>query len=245
MELELEAEALEEELIEAEEALAEAEVELAEAEEEEAAAEESLLINQVIEQIRADKKAIQKNLHLLPQGIKDRLTSMDFAVSCAKVFNAADADKNGYLTPDELFPILQRLLMASPRALTLENCARFADIFDSNKDGVISGSEFKSFCQFFSLIGYLEDQAFAEAEAAATAREATDNLAELEELEREGAWDDDSRRNSGDEDGDEALARARERDMETDVRQNDNVLNSFVGNQAMIEANLSRMPGAV
>ena len=92
-----------------------------------AAVQESLIIDSIIEQIRADKAAITQNLHLLPQDTKDRLTSMDFAVSCAKLFNAADVDGAGYLTPDQLLPIIQRLLVASPHALTYDNCVRFGE----------------------------------------------------------------------------------------------------------------------
>ena len=126
------------------------------------------------------------------------------------------------------------------------------DVFDSNQDGAISASEFATFCQFFTLVAYFEDQAYTQAQAEAVAEEGAANLAELEELEREGAWDegafgegtfganDDAGEDAGEEEEDELA-----RELAGDVQENDGVLNNFMSSSAVIEANLSRMPDSL
>ena len=46
-----------------------------------------------------------------------------------------DADGNGVLTPDELFPVIEELMRKNPWAVTMEHCVKFAAIFDADGNG--------------------------------------------------------------------------------------------------------------
>ena len=51
------------------------------------------------------------------------------------------------LTPDELHPVIQSLLVAHPDAISLEHCTRLAEIFDGDGNGMIEVDEFLYFCK--------------------------------------------------------------------------------------------------
>ena len=72
--------------------------------------EEADLLAQLIEEVKADRSAIQANLHRLPEDVGQQLGSAEFAQACRDKFVECDEDGNGVLTPDELFPIIEELL---------------------------------------------------------------------------------------------------------------------------------------
>jgi hypothetical protein len=52
----------------------------------------------------------------------------------------ADADGNGILSPDELYPILVNLSGANAISVTMSHCVAFANIFDKDRNGYITRS---------------------------------------------------------------------------------------------------------
>ena len=90
---------------------------------------ESEFIHDLIEEMAADRSKIGENLSHLPTDMAARLVSEEFLEDCATKFREVDVDKNGVLTPDELFPVVETLLGFSSWSLTLEHCARFAEVF--------------------------------------------------------------------------------------------------------------------
>jgi Ca2+-binding EF-hand superfamily protein len=83
------------------------------------------------------------------------MTSTEFARRCDAEFAALDVDGSGTLTPDELYPIVLDLADADAVGVTYEHCERFANLFDTNGDGVISRGEFVEFSQFMLVTALL------------------------------------------------------------------------------------------
>ena len=120
--------------------------------------EEEMDITLLIEEIRADKSAIEANLQKLPEDVLAQVCSEQFAITTTEKFREVDTDGNGVLTPDELFPVIEELLAASPWAITMEHCVQFTDIFDADGNGSISINEFYVFNQFVALLSFIEAQ---------------------------------------------------------------------------------------
>merc|ERR1719149_145562 len=101
-----------------------------------------------IEDIFSTVILIDKIMDKLPQWLQDVIGGEDWGSTCDAMFGGVDTDGNGVLTPDELFEVLQELVQEKPVSITIEHCRQFADIFDTNQDGVISKTEFKDFATF-------------------------------------------------------------------------------------------------
>ena len=97
-------------------------------------------VDRLIELIKTDKSAVERNVHRVPAAVRDYVTGEDFLEQTVARFNAIDEDGNGVLTPDELFPIIEDMI-SCPWAVTMDHCTKFLDIFDENGDGVISVTE--------------------------------------------------------------------------------------------------------
>ena len=99
---------------------------------------------------------MDKIFHLLPEWLKDLVNGDGFAEMCADLFDKVDTDRNGTLSPDELFPVIEDLVNEHPMSITISHCKAFADVFDANKDGVISREEAKNFVKFILCYEVLE-----------------------------------------------------------------------------------------
>ena len=121
------------------------------------------MVEALIEDVRRDRNFIKSNLSRLPDHVREYLTSDEFILTAAQQYNALDTDGNGVLTPDELFPVLEEMLGSMDWGvadwITLDHCERFADVFDDDRNGVITADEFLDFCHFLTLMAYLEAQA--------------------------------------------------------------------------------------
>lgn len=94
----------------------------------------------------------------LPDWLRETLTDDSFVLQCNGQFDDLDRDSNGTLSPDELFPLIIQLSSGNPLAVTNEHCERLTTIFDEDKNGVISRSEFVELTRFIFLIMWLENQ---------------------------------------------------------------------------------------
>ena len=140
--------------------------------------EEEFEISSLIEEMKADKKAVEKYFDKVPLDIKEHIMSEEFIELTVEKFNEVDSDGNGVLSPDELYPVIEDLV-SCPWSITLEHCKRFLEVFDENGDGVINLAEFHSFLAATVLISYLEYQAQQEAEDAEVAEEEFESKIEL------------------------------------------------------------------
>ena len=81
----------------------------------------------------------------LPGDVAEYFLSTDFAMMCESKYRELDIDGNGTLSVDELYPVLIEMTESQPYDVTFDRCRRVAQIFDDDKNGVISASEFKEF----------------------------------------------------------------------------------------------------
>merc|ERR1719387_2080528 len=105
-------------------------------------------MNENLKLLKNNVETVDKIFHLLPDWLKGFLQNAEFGEICNQMFDKVDTDGNGKLTPDELFPIITEMVDEHPLSITMEHCRGFAGVFDANKDGVISRSEFRRFVEF-------------------------------------------------------------------------------------------------
>lgn len=112
-------------------------------------------VDDLIKDLKTSREAMYKIMHILPPAIYDTLTSDEFVQTCRKSFQELDADSSGVLEPRELFPLILELSSAHPGSIDLDQCERFAEIFDYRGDGVIRSDEFLDFARFLHLMSYI------------------------------------------------------------------------------------------
>jgi Ca2+-binding EF-hand superfamily protein len=110
----------------------------------------------MLEQLKKGSQSVWDMVPFLPQELINELTSEEFEVQCMKDFASLDADGSGALEPRELLPIIQSLTQAHEYVLTDEHCRRFVDIFDFERNGVITQSEFVHFVRFMMIMSFME-----------------------------------------------------------------------------------------
>jgi Ca2+-binding EF-hand superfamily protein len=106
--------------------------------------------------LKSNVETIDKIFHLLPDWLQSMVNDASFAQTCAEMFDKVDADGNGTLSPEELFPIIADMVDEHPLDITKSHCVAFANVFDANKDGVISKDEFNVFVKFILCYETLE-----------------------------------------------------------------------------------------
>jgi len=119
-------------------------------------------VEDVVEALVTDKLKAGNILPRLPAEMQDAMTSPDFVSNAMVEFDRLDSDGNGVLSAEELAPLVCSLTAENPCDVTPEACRRFADIFDSDHNGVISRSEYVGFVQFCAGMAYLEANPQAE-----------------------------------------------------------------------------------
>jgi len=92
----------------------------------------------------------------LPENLREKLFDDIFDDKCLAGFYQRDRDKNETLEPKELFPIIRDLASLRDLPLDLEQCERFANIFDTEGTGVISRNEFVKFARFLIIMSFLQ-----------------------------------------------------------------------------------------
>jgi len=150
---------------------------------------QDFLIDNMLEILEDNVMAIKQEFTRIlsspdtPAWLKETIQSQEFAAECAKYYDQFDVDGNGFLSPDELFPIVQELSQAHPVNITEEHCNRLAIIFDEDKNGVISREEFSNLVQFILVIQWLQD---AQAQKAAAPQQSSQpSNVQLEETNKQ------------------------------------------------------------
>ena len=129
--------------------------------EEEDSAEQTLAmakmeVDDIISMVADDVSQIAEIEKSASPAVKDFLASDEFWLDVIDRYKALDIDGNGHVTSDELFPIIIELTNSQPWAVTDAHCARFASIFDTDGDGLISCSEFEALIRFCVLMSSIE-----------------------------------------------------------------------------------------
>jgi Ca2+-binding EF-hand superfamily protein len=119
---------------------------------------DSQMIEDLLAQLKADKKHFRKIMPYLPEDMQDELLSKRFASKCTEKFKKLDKDDNGTLDPIELFPVVLEMAHANQYALDFDQCKRFTAIFDDEKTGVISRQEFVNLARFLLVMSYLQTE---------------------------------------------------------------------------------------
>jgi len=123
-------------------------------------------VEEYLYMLEKDRNSVSKIIPMLPEYFYEALTSDDFVNLCHSKFMELDADGNGTLSPEELFPLIVELSSAHPYSVDLQQCERFTAIFDIRGDGVIRLDEFVDFARFLEIMSYLQSdegkQEFAE-----------------------------------------------------------------------------------
>lgn len=106
--------------------------------------------------LREDKAMLDHVIPLLPDSIGDHLISEEFIATCMEQYDRLDTDGSGQLEPSEIVPVIAAFGDINPVSISLEDCADFVNIFDSNQDGVIKRKEFLHLTQFVLVLGFLK-----------------------------------------------------------------------------------------
>lgn len=120
--------------------------------------ESSREVDALMETLKKDRREMRKVIPYLPDDLRDELLSQQFSAHCHDKFNELDKDGSGSLCNAELYPLILELTDAHHYALDLDQCQKFADVFDDEKTGVISKKEFVNFARFLMVMSYLKTE---------------------------------------------------------------------------------------
>ena len=111
----------------------------------------------LIAALRENRERLSEFEHMIPDKLASSLEGPEFTKHCEEWFGDLDADKNGVLSAEELFPVIEHLLREEEIEVTKEHCTEFTEAFDENGDGVIQHDEFESYCRFQVIALYLHN----------------------------------------------------------------------------------------
>ena len=139
-------------LIEAEDRIRELEEHVSDAREQLAVATDGMSL---IAALRENRERLTEFEHMIPDKLAASLEGPEFTKHCEEWFSDLDADKNGVLSAEELFPVIEHFLQDEEIEVTPAHVAEFTEVFDENGDGVIQRDEFESYCRFQVIALYL------------------------------------------------------------------------------------------
>jgi Ca2+-binding EF-hand superfamily protein len=126
--------------------------------------EAAVRIDDMLDMMHNDRKELKKQVGRLscspvvPDFIQKTFQDEEFIASVLQKFDVLDVDRNGFLSPSEVFPVIVELSMEQPMSITYDHCTRFVEMFDQDKKGVLSKGEFCDFVKFVWFMRWLESQ---------------------------------------------------------------------------------------
>ena len=127
-------------------------------EEEEEQLEDCDLVEAMLRALKEDSQYTQKEMANLEPRIYGQIVSESFSRGCGEDFDAVDIDRNGVLTPDEIYPLIADLAQVNEMSVTLQQCREFAAIFGKDGgSGIVTRLEFVEFCRTILVMQYLHD----------------------------------------------------------------------------------------
>mmetsp|Transcript_67218 Transcript_67218/g.105055 ORF Transcript_67218/g.105055 Transcript_67218/m.105055 type:complete len:1078 (-) Transcript_67218:41-3274(-) len=115
-------------------------------------------IEQLLVVLQRDRHELRKVIPYLPEALRDEIISQKFADNCRARYIELDKNKKGFLGPAELIPTILDMTGAHHLAIDENQCRRFIAIFDDEKTGVISLSEYVNFARFIMVMSYLQTE---------------------------------------------------------------------------------------
>lgn len=112
-------------------------------------------VKDLLETLKENAAQIGDFVPFLPDGFKNELLSDQFEAQCMEDFNQLDEDRSGVLEPKELMPVIMDLTQAHSLAMTEDDARQFVNIFDSERNGVITKAEYVNFTRFMMIMAYL------------------------------------------------------------------------------------------
>jgi len=113
-------------------------------------------VEDLLELLQVGRAQVGSVMPYLPQWFKQNLTDPEFIADCMQRFDQLDRDRNNALDASELFSVIVQLTDAHPFSIDQGLCQRFTNIFDVDKNGVITREEFVEYAQFMLIMAYLE-----------------------------------------------------------------------------------------
>lgn len=118
---------------------------------------EASAIYEMLSRLKESKEHVAETLARLDDEISQHLDSDDFVRACLDRFDELDVDQNGYLTAEELVPVIVQLAdVRGDICVTEEQCRDLIEIFDDESKGAIDRDDFVSLSQFTLIRSYLE-----------------------------------------------------------------------------------------
>merc|ERR1719191_1569219 len=142
-------------------------------------------IDQMLDMMHNDRQALKNQVGRLscspvvPDFIQKTFADEGFITMCLEKFDSLDVDQNGVLAPSEVFPVILELSLEQPLSVTYEHCATFVEMFDQDKNGVLSKGEFCDFVKFVWFMRWLESQ---EEQAVAPEPPADEGITRIDEM---------------------------------------------------------------
>jgi len=139
-------------------------------------------INQLFEDLKAGASKIDDIIPFLPFDLKAEIMSPEFAQMCLEDFHHLDKNQSGVLEPSETIPVLMQLSKAKHFVLTDDHCKHFVEMFDIERNGVLTEAEFINFARFILIMAYMETE---EGQWAADTAHLADSERRIENLLKE------------------------------------------------------------
>merc|ERR1719482_2228604 len=145
-----------------------------------------------LEQLSKSRQMVAKVMDKLPGWVTEMINGPDFTEHCAEMFTRIDADGNGVLDAQELYPLIVELLNEHPISVTEMHCQEFVEMFDNTGRGVIGKDDFKDFVKFtLAYEAMLMDPELREAALAAQGEERRKRLTAVHEAPEEEPEDEE------------------------------------------------------
>jgi Ca2+-binding EF-hand superfamily protein len=136
-------------------------------------------LKKFLSMLKKGSDSVWELVSFLPQDLVDELTSDEFLQMCKAEFAELDKDKSGSLEPKELMPVILSITEVHKFALSERHCSRFVDIFDTDKNGVISSAEFADFVRFMVIMAFLETEEGQSVSLSAEAKKSSKSVDQL------------------------------------------------------------------
>jgi len=119
-------------------------------------------VDVLLEMLQRSKANVEMALPMLPDEFRDMITNAALEKESVQSFVQLDVNKNGFLEPHELAPLILELLEGTAletSSIDVQQCKQFMDFFDSDQNGVISADEFFPLVQYVMIFFFLQSPA--------------------------------------------------------------------------------------
>lgn len=120
-----------------------------------ALADDGRCIASTLKVLEFDPSRTTDAFHYLPRALVEEISDEVFFEVCRKGFQRLDANNNGVLEHQELYPIVIQICEPHPFGATEAQCKEFSKFFDVDQSGVLSLHNFVLFARYVMVMSYL------------------------------------------------------------------------------------------